>query len=134
MGNEKRKMPKVEAIVNYWKDNYCESFDSSFCWGCGFPNFGILDRAHLHARCKGGSDEPDNLVLLCRFCHSNVQEMFTDTKEQSNKIRSMILEGMPFFNIRVSFFTEKIKTGLYEDRLDEMKIKKSDWVAFKNNL
>lgn len=37
------------------------------CFACGFEE--RLDQAHIHPRVRGGSDEPNNLHLLCVHCH-----------------------------------------------------------------
>ena len=71
------------------------------CWGCGvdWP----IERCHLLARCKGGSNEADNLVLLCKFCHNHIQEYWSNSKEQSEFIKKKILDHLPFLNIRIQF-------------------------------
>ena len=33
---------------------------------------GKLDRAHIKARSQGGSDDPDNVVYICRPCHERL--------------------------------------------------------------
>lgn len=42
----------------------------SVCWACGIlcKDSGPT-RAHVVARCHGGSDDPENFILLCDHCH-----------------------------------------------------------------
>jgi hypothetical protein len=37
------------------------------CWRCGYRS--ALERCHIVPRALEGSEEPGNLVLLCRRCH-----------------------------------------------------------------
>ena len=41
--------------------------DVPVCEGCGLD--AAVDAHHCTFRSEGGSDEPDNNVLLCRSCH-----------------------------------------------------------------
>ena len=34
------------------------SFKQNYCWGCGYES--NIQRAHLHAHCKGGNEKCDN--------------------------------------------------------------------------
>jgi hypothetical protein len=131
--SQKRNMPSITSIVSYWNKEYSDDLNSSFCWGCGF-NVKHLERAHLLSRANGGSDDSDNLVLLCRFCHSHVQEYFTFTQSESDKVKSMILDGMPFFRIKVAHYVSKVKTGLYDDIIDSIGIDKDEFEYFKDKV
>lgn len=42
--------------------NYCQ------CCGCWSE---MIDRAHIKSKGSGGSNEPNNILLLCRLCHRN---------------------------------------------------------------
>lgn len=39
------------------------------CEECKCDNFAILQVHHIKERAQGGSDEPENLKLLCANCH-----------------------------------------------------------------
>src|SRR5699024_4292664 len=61
-------------IVDYWfsRVDECElSVDAAEaherCWRCGYKRG--LERCHIVPSSLGGSDEPSNLVLLCKRCH-----------------------------------------------------------------
>ncbi len=73
-------LPSKAAIAAYWSTVPVEwsdgstapgEYDVQSCWACDWPieDCGPLERAHLVPRSLGGSDEPSNLVLLCRSCH-----------------------------------------------------------------
>jgi 5-methylcytosine-specific restriction endonuclease McrA len=129
--SQKRTMPTKAKIVEHWNATYGYYYTEQDCWGCGL-NTTALDRAHLFARCKGGPDEEDNLILLCRTCHLSIQEPLSDTIEEANHIKKLILQGLPFFSIQWSFYTEKIKSGIYDKSdLTSIGISKEDIEKFK---
>lgn len=111
--SQKRTMPTKAKIIAHWNLTYSQEFTSKNCWGCG-GNAQTLERAHLLAKCKGGADEEDNLILLCKICHVTIQEPVSETIEEANHIKNLILEGCPFWQIMFSFYIEKIKSGVYE--------------------
>lgn len=45
--------------------------DLGWCWACGMADGSTLERAHITARSDGGSDEVENLHLLCHVCHKS---------------------------------------------------------------
>lgn len=82
----KRKMPSVTAIQEHWAERMVEwgKADSVFevmeepgwCFACGSfiqnkdrTEFVKPERAHILARIHGGSDDCENLHLLCGTCH-----------------------------------------------------------------
>jgi hypothetical protein len=65
----------VAEIVEYWSCHQSEcglSVDwaeaALLCWRCAHKR--QLQRCHIVPRALGGSEEPCNLVLLCRQCHA----------------------------------------------------------------
>ena len=51
--------------------------DKEECQICGdfLPiNYGRLEVHHIDYRCKGGSDELENLVTLCDLCHAVIHD------------------------------------------------------------
>lgn len=63
-----------QDIVDYWskyEDELGLAIDWSeaheLCWRCGYKS--KLERCHIIPHSLGGSEEPANLVLLCRRCH-----------------------------------------------------------------
>jgi hypothetical protein len=98
---EARKMPTCDAIRRHWAEKLVEigKFDSvqevmeaNYCFACGNiveslspvadgeHDLGqILERAHIKARCEGGTDDLDNLHLLCEVCHKD-SEIYSDSE------------------------------------------------------
>ncbi|WP_327038508.1 HNH endonuclease [Micromonospora maris] len=95
MAGNRRGMPTLYGIVQYWRVGYEKVFPNlkasyigwgePFCFRCGWlapvddtqatlaavwnSAQGWLDRAHLQDLALGGSNQPENLVPLCRQCH-----------------------------------------------------------------
>jgi hypothetical protein len=78
MPTKRDKLPSKQSIVDAWWDPACRYNDlprewgdtpqqALCCWRCGHKTG--IERAHLHAHCFGGSNDPLNLVLLCCACH-----------------------------------------------------------------
>lgn len=57
------KMPTKKQLNIY----HGRDADDDECMACGRAH--ALHRAHIMPRCAGGTDEPDNLHLLCPICH-----------------------------------------------------------------
>jgi hypothetical protein len=68
MKNNKRKMPSQKKIFEHWQ-NIIDDINYQQCFACSSLDTKRLERAHILARCSGGSDTVDNLHLLCRYCH-----------------------------------------------------------------
>lgn len=66
-----RRMPTLKKIAAAW-----DRCDKS-CWACG-DGFD-LQRCHIVSRQNGGSDEPDNLAILCRPCHAKSEHFNRET-------------------------------------------------------
>jgi len=79
---ESRRPKSHKQIRKHWAPFFWKkkNFDSEFefieekktCFACGYDweEAGVfLQAAHIIARFDGGSDEVDNLLLLCEYCH-----------------------------------------------------------------
>ena len=73
-----RKMPTKSAIQLHWAewliqedkfDDISEVLSGYYCFACGMDYGGGLIRAHILARCDGGTDDLSNIHLLCETCH-----------------------------------------------------------------
>lgn len=151
----RKSMPSNYQIFDYWKDKYLNDspiqldWGEPSCWGCHKPitvetesllaeaNFkeiwnrtsGELERCHIIPKSLGGSNEPDNLFLMCPDCHSKApnttnEEIFfdwvkmqrqncmfgTNVKEQKDLINH-ICEQM---NIKVKDMVEFIEHGDFD--------------------
>ncbi len=102
MNKTPRKYKSHSQIRKYWADFFWEfnNFDSPeefietpSCFACGY-DWGILaplEAAHIVARCDGGSDGVDNMVILCRTCHRS-QEACIRIRGDKIKTLAWILE------------------------------------------
>ena len=104
-------MPKKKDIKNHWAIKYNDDFFlQDDCWGCGLPF--NTERCHLFSHHKGGSMHPDNLILLCKMCHNHIQERMTDTKDDAEYIRELIIDSCPFMLIQFNFMKQLIDLKL----------------------
>ena len=74
--SSRNNMPKKNTIAEYWNPiliriglevDY-ELQNNIQCFTCGKTDQ-RLERAHIKAKCNGGSDSVKNLHVLCRGCH-----------------------------------------------------------------
>jgi hypothetical protein len=105
-----RKMPNHNRVLSYWSDELVrmgkfqdgelrehstQAGRRGLCFACGWER--PLERAHIHAKCEGGSDEVDNLHLLCHSCHRHTEflsggsywEWFTTQDQWSAGIQAL---------------------------------------------
>lgn len=77
-----RQMPTKKAIKTHWEPKLLELekfedeedlWESDACFACGGNRFGPTERAHMLPRMYGGSDNVDNLLLLCTYCHKDTE-------------------------------------------------------------
>lgn len=61
----KRWVPILTKLYNHDASHIVKNLQ---CFACG--RAGVLDRAHIVPRHKGGSDDLSNLHLLCKSCHA----------------------------------------------------------------
>jgi hypothetical protein len=100
-------LPTKAEIFDHWKDRFRDlgffiDWGEPSCWACRFHwgaaynikrpdasweeifdcwNRVPLQRCHIISRSLGGSDEPENLFLMCRECHdlapnTNIPDIF----------------------------------------------------------
>lgn len=73
------KMPSKKAILEHWSERLevlgkhpdqlsSRDWDGSLCFACGK---GDTQRAHIKAHQEGGNENPENLHVLCKGCHSD---------------------------------------------------------------
>jgi HNH endonuclease len=66
MRNPRRRLPKrVEKLI------FQEA--SSRCAFCGERSISTLEIHHIYALETGGSDAPENLILVCATCHDKIE-------------------------------------------------------------
>jgi HNH endonuclease len=79
-------MPSRSKIKEYWFPLHFSSFGETRtgddelvddeCWACG--NSIYIERCHIHSLSEGGTNNADNLVLLCRGCHHESELLSPD--------------------------------------------------------
>ena len=98
-------MPSKKQIKEHWADwlidqgkfdTLSELFEAEFCWGCAMEE--KTERCHILARTFGGSDDVQNLHLLCSDCHKASEllsglEYFEWLKRRN--VMSRILDVLP---------------------------------------
>lgn len=132
----------IAEVVDYWSSRESEcglSVDFSeaheLCWRCGYRR--KLQRCHIIPHALGGSDAPENLVLLCGRCHQEAPNV-TDPQIMWDWLRAYAVSFYDTFWIlmgyqeyqkiyKVSFEEEIKRRGLTEDQLERFKshLKKS---------
>jgi 5-methylcytosine-specific restriction endonuclease McrA len=97
-----RNVPSQRAIAEHWfKNGFFADHAGSFyhlkpqCMACDEPSsrWSQLHRCHIIAASIGGSDEHNNLVLLCSVCH-NVSPMTNDPKIFWDWLNESHLDGV----------------------------------------
>ena len=94
-------MPTLLAIRKHWATRldlvgpswYCKHdflAEKLCCFACGQTQLGggALERAHIKARCEGGTDDVSNLHSLCHFCHKDSEFVNGDAYYEWIKGRS----------------------------------------------
>tara|TARA_B110000495_G_scaffold84077_1_gene72292 strand:+ start:71 stop:907 length:837 start_codon:yes stop_codon:yes gene_type:complete len=74
-----QNMPSHIAIASYWQDKVYEGDigidwadqPHKRCWRCGrmSKNRNVTQKCHIIPSSLGGGNKPENIVLLCAFCH-----------------------------------------------------------------
>jgi hypothetical protein len=68
-----RNMPSRKKIFEYWQDKLDNVYDDNSCFKCGFGgeeyDYAMVDRAHILSVFDGGTDDVENIHLLCSNCH-----------------------------------------------------------------
>ena len=82
MRGSRGKLPTSRAIRKHWAKSICalgkfdsekECLEADYCFACGWES--NTERAHIKARCRGGSDLVQNLHNLCNSCHVDSESL-----------------------------------------------------------
>jgi len=69
-------MPSDELIVEAHQSFLTQNnINPQICWACQLTIY--IEKCHIIAASSGGENNPENLVLLCPYCH-NLQHGFED--------------------------------------------------------
>lgn len=106
MATKKRKMPTESSIREHWAsrlwrekgyDSATEFMERETCFACGMDG---NERAHIVAHVVGGSDEPENLHILCGVCHKDSEYLdgkrYMDWLMQRSPVDRFLSEAMRF--------------------------------------
>tara|TARA_R110001632_G_C11055015_1_gene385116 strand:- start:33 stop:488 length:456 start_codon:yes stop_codon:yes gene_type:complete len=79
----KRKMPSRKDIFYFWENKMKKACSDNTCFKCGLISFDdkiiVVERCHIVPVCEGGSDDLDNIHLLCYSCHKE-SEVYSGKK------------------------------------------------------
>jgi len=65
-----------QYIENYFRSlGLHPEADVVFCEYCGII---ANDIHHIEYKSQGGTDEPENLIALCRYCHNSAHDSIID--------------------------------------------------------
>lgn len=113
-GTDRLDMPTKIKIAQHWG---FPTDDLTYCWGCGDCDSRV-ERAHILAKSAGGYNNPDNFVLLCKFCHNNIQEHHAGKGLAHKAIKRLFKNAhLPFFQIKYNFLAMKFNAGLYPNKI-----------------
>jgi len=84
--NPRKGMPTQRSIREFWGntslwrfknfDSRFEFMEDDYCFACGFTNGeGKTERSHIVALSLGGSNQCENLHLLCSRCHIDSENL-----------------------------------------------------------
>jgi hypothetical protein len=115
----------IDEVINYWTNegNYIfknkprilfilKHFNSE-CFCCG-DNRGNLEKAHIIPVSSGGSDEIQNIHILCKSCHIRT-ESITDIPVFGKELYFRLIEEHP----DLGFTRQNIQLDLVEKNKDE---------------
>ena len=165
MAYHEKMITKVKDIVEYYENNLSE-LDLNIdlcdleirCWRCG--EIRRLQRCHIIPASAGGSDTPDNYMLLCNACHEEApniapkERMFEwlhNTKSNLyNSFWSKKIEHEYFKTYNKSMYSEILtRCKINDNKFKEILIQNIDtckthighgrlnvatWVAFWHNV
>jgi len=119
----KRIMPTRKRIFEYWQDKINSALDDNTCFKCGFTGgFTAVERCHITSVFNNGTDDLDNLHLLCSNCHKQSEpyesSLYFDWFYSINNIDFMV-------NAMINFISDESK---YDDNFSKLFYK-----AFEEN-
>ena len=76
-------MPSRKDIFYFWENKIKNASDENTCFKCNLKPFIeesiVVERCHIVPVCEGGSDDLDNIHLLCHSCHKE-SEVYSGKK------------------------------------------------------
>ena len=107
---------KVHDLLEF---NIAKIKQNNYCWYCGKEiEPSRLTKDHMFPRAKGGTDEMDNIIMVCKECNSSKGK--TDLFQWYEDIR----EEWPPINVWVHYmkniYLYSMENGLMDKSLSEM--------------
>ena len=76
-------MPSRKDIFYFWENKIKNACDENTCFKCNLKPFIddsiVVERCHIIPVCEGGSDDLENIHLLCNSCHKE-SEVYSGKK------------------------------------------------------
>ena len=120
--SRKRNMPSKIKIFNYWSGKLKNALSDNTCFKCGIYSndnkINIVDRAHILSVFDGGTNNLDNLHLLCKKCHTESEPysgieydlwLSSENNEQFFKSLFFLIEKGIIKNEELSLCINKLK-------------------------
>ena len=99
----RKALPSKNVIRKQWAewlvevgkfDSVTEVMEADYCWACGFIHSDTdgddwTEKAHILAHMEGGTENPDNLHLLCKWCHLSSEMLTGDEYFEWFKARNL---------------------------------------------
>lgn len=140
-------MATKEEIKNEWAEKLVEmgKFDSEeelmeedYCFACGMKS--NTEKAHIKPKSRGGSDDAENLNLLCHICHLD-SELIDDREEyiewlEQAGFMSGVLNEIPEedrISMGLKVFPEDYECPQCGERRMVFKERNDDTVVYCNN-
>ncbi|MBP3213759.1 MAG: HNH endonuclease [Bacteroidaceae bacterium] len=99
--------------------NVAKIKNNNYCWYCGKEmEPSKLTKDHVFPRCKGGVDDMDNIIMVCKTCNSSKGKM--DLFEWYEEVR----QEWPPINVWVHYlkniYLYSLDNSLMDKRLEEL--------------
>jgi hypothetical protein len=79
--NDKRIPAKTKKLI--WQEA------NSRCAFCHLDDVSLLDHHHIIPRANGGSNDPSNLILVCRNCHGRIEDGSITSEQIASKKQAL---------------------------------------------
>lgn len=99
--------------------NVAKIKNNNYCWYCGKEiEPSKLTKDHVFPRCKGGADDMDNIIMVCKTCNSSKGKM--DLFEWYEEVR----QEWPPINVWVHYlkniYLYSLDNNLMDKRMEEL--------------
>ena len=93
--------------------------NNNYCWYCGKEmDSKFLTKDHVFPRSKGGDNDMDNIIMVCKSCNSSKGKM--DLFEWYAEVRKEWPPISVFIHYLKNIYIYGVENGLMEKRLEEL--------------